>query len=252
MRWDPTQYGRYADQRSRPFFDLVARIGAASPGEVTDLGCGTGELTITLAERWPGATVHGIDSSADMIDRAPRGQGVDFTLGEAQEFDATGTDVLVSNALLQWVPEHDALLLRWAEQLNPGGWLAFQVPANFGAPSHRLMRQLADSPRWRRQLKGVLRDAPVAQPSQYLELLATPGLEVDAWQTEYLHVLQGQDPVLQWVRGTALRPVLSTLSADDADDFSAEYAALLREAYPPMPFGTVFGFLRTFVVAHKA
>src|SRR5690348_15020962 len=104
MRWDPAQYGLYADQRSRPFFDLVARIGAAAPGEVTDLGCGTGELTVTLAERWRGATVHGIDSSADMIDRAPLGQAVDFRLGEAQDFDATGTDVLVSNALLQWVP----------------------------------------------------------------------------------------------------------------------------------------------------
>jgi trans-aconitate 2-methyltransferase len=251
MRWDPAQYGLYADQRSRPFFDLIARIGAASPRTVVDLGCGTGELTVSLAQRWPGASVQGIDSSADMIDQAPRGQGVEFMLGTAQEFDATGTDVLVSNALLQWVPGHDALLIRWAEQLARDGWLAFQVPANFSAPSHRLMRHLAASPRWQRQLSGVLRDEPVAEPPQYLDLLATRGLEVEAWQTEYQHVLQGPDPVLEWVRGTALRPVLSTLSGDEAAEFSAEYAVLLREAYPPRPYGTVFGFLRTFVVAHK-
>jgi trans-aconitate 2-methyltransferase len=252
MRWDPTQYGRYADQRSRPFFDLVARIGAASPDRVTDVGCGTGELTVTLAQRWPAASVRGIDSSPDMIDRAPPDRGVVFALGEAQEFDASGTDVLVSNALLQWVPGHDALLLRWAEQLNSGGWLAFQVPANFSAPSHRLMRELAASPRWERELSGVLREAPVAEPEQYLDLLATRGLEVEAWQTEYLHLLQGPDPVLEWVRGTGLRPVLSTLSGEEAAEFSAEYASLLREAYPPRPYGTVFGFLRTFVVAHKS
>jgi trans-aconitate 2-methyltransferase len=113
------------------------------------------------------------------------------------------------------------------------------------------MRQLADSPRWQRQLGGVLRNEPVAQPPQYLDLLATQGLEVEVWQTEYLHVLQGRDPVLDWVRGTALRPVLGTLSTDDAAEFSAEYAALLREAYPSRPYGTVFGFLRTFVVARK-
>lgn len=251
IRWDPIQYSRYADQRSRPFFDLVARIGAASPDAVADLGCGTGELTVSLAQRWPGALVQGIDSSADMIERAPREQGVEFRLGTAQEFDATGIDVLISNALLQWVPGHDALLVRWAEQLAPGGWLAFQVPSNFSAPSHQLMRRLADSPRWRTALSGVLRVAPVAEPSDYLELLATRGLDVEAWQTEYLHVLQGPDPVLEWVRGTALRPVLSTLSDDDAAEFSAEYASLLRDAYPPWPYGTVFGFRRTFVVAHK-
>jgi trans-aconitate 2-methyltransferase len=252
MRWDPTQYGLYAGQRSRPFFDLVAQIGAEAPDTVVDLGCGTGELTVSLAQRWPAASVTGIDSSADMIERAPEEERVEFRLGEAQDLDATGTDVLVSNALLQWVPGHDALLVRWAEQLGSGGWLAFQVPANFGAPSHRLMRSLADSPRWRRRLGGVLRADPVFEPSQYLELLATNGLEVDAWQTDYLHVLQGPDPVLEWVRGTGLRPVLNTLADDEAAEFSAEYASLLREAYPQRPYGTVFGFLRTFVVARKS
>lgn len=252
MRWDPTQYARYTGYRSRPFFDLVAQIGAESPGAVLDVGCGAGELTLTLAQRWPAATLLGVDSSPDMIDRAPVGRGATFRIAKAQDVEATGVDVLISNAALQWVPEHAELLTTWAEQLNNGGWLAFQVPANFDAPSHRLMRELADTPPWRTRLQGVLRDAlAVAEPETYLALLTAQGLQVDVWQTRYLHVLHGDDPVLDWVRGTGLRPVLEALDSDGAAAFCEAYAALLREAYPPAPYGTVFPFLRTFAIAHK-
>lgn len=253
MRWDPTQYARYSDYRSRPFFDLVAQIGAQSPRSVVDVGCGSGELTVTLAQRWPTATLRGLDSSAEMIAQTPVGRGVRFAVQAAQDFDAVDVDVLISNAALQWVPQHQDLLTRWAGQLNDGGWIAFQVPANFDAPSHRLMRELADSPRWRHRLQGVLRGAlAVAEPDVYLDLMTARGLQADVWQTRYLHVLQGEDPVLEWVRGTGLRPVLAALTDDEAEEFNAEYAALLRQAYPRRPYGTVFPFLRTFVVAHKA
>jgi trans-aconitate 2-methyltransferase len=252
MRWDPTQYARYSSERNRPFFDLVAQVGASDPRVVVDLGCGPGDLTVTLKERWPSAQVRGIDSSAEMIERAPVDQGVAFALGTAQDFEASDVDVLVSNAMLQWVPDHLGLLVRWAAQLNAGGWLAFQVPANFRAPSHLLMRELADSPSWQPKLAGVLRGpASVAEPSEYLDLLIDQGLTVTVWQTEYLHILSGPDPVLEWVRGTGLRPVLAALDDEDAAAFSAQYAALLRPVYPEQPYGTVFGFLRTFVVAHK-
>jgi trans-aconitate 2-methyltransferase len=252
IRWDPAQYARFADHRSRPFFELVGRIGASDPSRVVDLGCGSGELTVTLAQRWPSARVLGIDSSPEMIDRAPAGAGVEFALGDAAGFDATGTDVLVSNSMLQWVPDHLALLERWADQLGPGAWLAFQVPANFDAPSHRLMRELAESGEWRAPLDGVLRHADaVAPPARYLDVLARRGLEVDAWQTVYEQILTGDDPVLEWVRGTGLRPVLAALDAEAAARFEAQYAARLREAYPAAPYGTVFGFARTFVVARK-
>lgn len=255
MQWDPAQYALFNRERDRPFFDLTGQIGAAEPGLVVDLGCGSGELTATLAQRWPAAAVRGLDSSVQMIERsaAYAGDRVSFVLADAADVDATGVDVLVSNALLQWVPAHPQLLSRWAGQLNAGGWLAFQVPANFSAPSHRLMRELADSARWRDRLAGVLRHGDaVAEPGEYLELLTGAGLRVNAWQTRYLHLLSGPDPVLEWVRGTGLRPVLQALPEDEAAEFSAEYAALLRQAYPARPYGTVFEFLRTFVVAHKA
>lgn len=252
MRWDPAQYARYADERGRPFFELTARIGAEHPQRVVDLGCGSGELTVTLAERWPDAHVRGLDSSPEMIDRAPRDRGVDFAVAQAQDFDATGIDVLISNAMLQWVPDHPRLLARWGEEIAGGGWLAFQVPANFDAPSHRLMRELAASPRWSDKLAGVLRHADaVAAPGEYLDLLASRGFAVDAWQTEYEHVLTGEDPVLHWVRGTGLRPVLAALDTADADAFQTEYARALRCDYPARSYGTVFSFRRTFVVAHR-
>ncbi|MDQ2836285.1 MAG: methyltransferase domain-containing protein [Actinomycetota bacterium] len=255
MRWDPTQYARYDSERNRPFFDLLGQIRADSPGTVVDLGCGPGELTAALATRWPAATVRGLDSSPEMIERsaAYRSDRVSFRLADAAEFDATGVDVLISNALLQWVPGHGALLRRWATELNQDGWLAFAVPDNFSSPSHVLMRELAESPRWAASLSGVLRHADAVSPvADYLSLLADDGLQMTAWQTRYLHVLQGPDPVLEWVRGTGLRPVLATLSDDDAAEFEFSYRELLRTAYPQRDFGTVFPFLRTFVVGHKS
>ncbi len=253
MRWDPDQYSRYADERGRPFFDLITRIGAAAPRRVVDLGCGPGKLTVTLAERWPDAVIDGIDSSAPMIDAAPATARVHFTVGDIRSWTPSAdVDVVISNAALQWVPDHEQLLVEWAEALPRGAWLAWQVPGNFDAPSHTLMRTLAQSPRWAAQLGDVLRhrDAVLA-PIDYAHLLLQAGWQADVWETTYLHVLPGADPVLEWLRGTGLRPITNALSADDNVEFEASLAALLREAYPTTPNGTLFGFRRIFAVGHK-
>ena len=253
--WSPHEYRAYASHRSRPFFELLARVGAEHPSYVVDLGCGPGERTADLAARWPGAVVEGVDASERMIAEARRSAGgaLRFTVGDLAGWTpGRPVDVIFSNAALQWVPEHRRLLPAWVGALAPGGWLAFGMPGNFDGPGHTLLRELCDSPRWGDRLGGVNRHDVVGDPQEYLDLLGGLGCEVDAWETTYLQVLQGEDPVLDWMRGTALRPALGVLT-DDAErrEFLTELAGLLREAYPPRPYGTVFPFRRIFVVSQR-
>lgn len=254
MRWDPAQYGRFADERNRAFLDLTARIDARAPRHVVDIGCGPGYLTGLLAKRWPSALVEGIDSSTEMIAAAADVPRVSFSVADAAGWRPTGdVDVIVSNAALQWVPSHQQLMADWAQALPNDGWLAVQVPGNFDSPSHGLMRALADTPRWAPKLSNVVhhRDA-VGSPESYAAILLGAGLAADVWETTYLHVLRGNDPVLEWLRGTGLRPLLAALSTQEAGEFSTELAAELREAYPQGPHGTVFPFRRIFAVGHKS
>jgi trans-aconitate 2-methyltransferase len=255
--WDPARYLRFAGERARPFAELVARVGADAPATVVDLGCGEGSLTVSLARRWPGARVTGVDSSPEMIAAASaqaRPERVRFTLADVRDWTPPGpVDVVVSNAVLHWVPDHHRLLDRWAGWLPAGGWIAVQVPGNFRAPTHALLADLCRSPRWADRLAGA---APhpdaVLEPAGYLDVLTGAGLSADAWETTYLHVLTGADPVLAWVRSTVLRPVLALLPEEDAGRFTAEYAAALREAYPPRPDGTtVLPFRRVFAVGTR-
>jgi trans-aconitate 2-methyltransferase len=251
MRWNPDIYRTYSDERSRPYFDLTAQIGATDPATVIDLGCGSGELTATLAERWPQAHIVGLDSSAEMLANSPDTE-VTFMQGDIATWaPEVSPDVIVSNAALQWVPDHLPMVVRWGDALPAGGWLAFQVPANFQSPSHVLMRETAALPRWRAPLDGVLQHDVIETAQTYWAALCEVGCEVTTWDTTYLHVLQGEDPVLTWVRGTGLRPVLGALDPDESAAFEEHYAALLRAAYPSTPYGTPYPFLRRFVVAHK-
>jgi trans-aconitate 2-methyltransferase len=293
--WDAALYLRFGGERARPFFDLLARVGAELPGYVVDMGCGPGNLTALLAERWPAATVCGVDSSPEMIEAAralaaespqakvaspqlkaassqlkagstsrppaPSGSGpvatnhapgLSFMLDDIRFWKPQSLpDVIISNAVLQWVPGHRELLVRWADQLARGGWMAFQVPANFDQPSHAIMREMAAAARWRPLLRDVELNRQSADPADYADLLAQAGLEVDAWETTYVHILQGEDPVLEWYKGTGLRPVLTALDADQARDFLAEYGTRVREAYPPSSFGTLFPFRRVFAVGRR-
>ncbi len=272
--WDPAQYLRFAEERTRPLHDLLARVPALPDPDrpvVLDIGCGPGNSTAVLRERWPHARITGIDSSPEMLTTA-RSTGeptADYLLADARTYDPApaSPDLIVSNATLQWLnPDaptkagkegkagreygHLGLLPRWAGALRPGGTLAFQVPGNFDAPSHTLLAELRRGPRWRGLLGADAVRAGVHSPAEYLDVLTGAGCTADVWETTYSTLLGGPDPVLEWVKGTALRPVLGRL-ADPADRaaFLAEYGALLREAYPAGPHGTVFPFRRIFAVA---
>jgi trans-aconitate 2-methyltransferase len=259
--WDPRQYAAFADHRGRPFADLLARVDADDPRLVVDLGCGPGELTLGLARRWPSARVVGVDSSPDMLARARELDAdgrVEWVEAAAEDWDPTesggSVDVLVTNATLQWVPSHLRLIPAWVEALAPGGTFAMQVPSNFDAPSHRLMREVAARhPRADDLRPGLARAQAVAQPQTYAALLLDLTPDVDVWQTTYEHVLaadpDGPHPVLEWVRGTGLRPVLGVLDEQEREAFVADYEKELETAYPRKAYGVLFPFTRTFAVA---
>jgi trans-aconitate 2-methyltransferase len=265
MAWDPRQYALFGTHRGRPFADLLNRVSADRPRAVVDLGCGDGPLTLSLLDRWPDARVIGVDSSTQMLEAA-RGHDLEgrvkWVEDRAEDWDPTTVgapiDVLVSNAALQWVPGHLDLLPRWVEGIAPGGWLAIQVPGNFDAPSHALMREVAARQRRAAELERVLRRSiTIATPAEYLAAFARLGLEPDVWETTYQHVLDPQgsqrSPVLEWVRGTGLRPVLDVLADPvERDTFLEEYTRALDQAYPRQPYGVVLSFRRIFAVGHRA
>ena len=254
--WDPDVYQRYARERGRPFDDLVAQVRAQAPRTVVDLGCGPGDRTATLLQRWPGAVVTGVDSSPEMVadatGRAVPGR-LEFVQADLRTWRSPEpVDVVLSNATLQWLPDHLDLLPALVDAVAPGGWLAFQVPADFAGPSHALLAAQRLSTRWRDLVgAGADRALAVHEPAVYLAALADLGLAVDVWETTYLHLLAGEDAVLEWTRGTALRPVLAALDEGEQAEFLAEYGAALRASYPRQPHGTVLPFRRIFAVAQR-
>ncbi|WP_037612742.1 trans-aconitate 2-methyltransferase [Streptomyces albus] len=264
--WDPEQYLRHSGPRLRPLLDLLAHVPDDLPGSprprIADLGCGPGGPSEALAARWPGAHITGYDSSPQMLAEAAahtRPGRLDFAHADLAHWRPDPDErfgLLFSNAALHWVPGHPEAFADWIGALPAGGVLAFQVPGNFDAPTHTLLAELRGSPRWRARLGGgPARTRPVLDPAGYAALLAPlgpHGCGVDAWETTYLHRLTGPDPVLDWTKGSTLRPVLARLKDDPAarDAFLAEYAAALRDAYPPGPDGvTAFPFRRVFVIA---
>lgn len=250
MSWDPKNYLSYADERTRPAADLLARVGDVSPARVVDLGCGPGNSTALLAARWPDATVDGVDSSEEMLQQA-RACGVraNWVLGDVARWAPdTPYDVVFSNATYQWLPDHAALLPRLMRFVKAGGVFAFQVPGNFGAPSHVLMREVAESGAWAAKLRHV-RGLSVLPVAAYYDILSPLARTLDIWETTYLHVLEGDDPVFNWVSATGLRPFVQVLEGAERAGFVEAYRAKLREAYPKRGDGkTLFAFQRLFAV----
>jgi trans-aconitate 2-methyltransferase len=251
--WDPRQYLKFSDHRLRPALDLIARIPPRDFARVWDLGCGPGNVTKLLAERWPAARVSGLDSSAAMLAKARAAAAIEWIEGDIATWSPPEPpDLIFSNATLHWLPDHAALFRRLFAALAPGGVLAVQMPRNHAAPSHTALRAVAENASWARRLSPVLAQNRVDDPADYYDWLAPAAASIDIWESEYLHVLRGDNPVVEWTRGSALKPFLDALDPPEARRFEAEYAARIAAAYRPRPDGTtLFPFRRLFIMAMR-
>ena len=252
MAWDPAQYLKFADHRLRPAVDLLNRIDAEGPARVYDLGAGAGNVTRLLKERWPDAQVTGVDGSREMLEKAavaaPHIQWEQADLATWKP--SRPADVVYSNAALHWLDGHGRLFPDLLQALAPGGVLAVQMPRNFDAPTHTLVADAARSGPWRERLEPMLRPSPVHEPGFYYDLLAPRAAGLDIWETEYLQVLEGEDPVKEWIKGSWLAQFLDALDEPQRTAFEATYARLAAEAYPRRPDGrTLLPFRRLFIVA---
>ncbi len=254
MTWDPSHYLQFADDRSRPFLDLVARI-PGEPRSIVDLGCGPGHLTAVLRARWPEATIHGVDSSPEMMDRANAGNDDPHATYEVDDVSTwtpqTDVDAIVSNALFQWVPDQLAVIERLSSLVPAGGTFALQVPNNYAGPSHTLLHEISSRGPYASHTEHLHADRRMP-PEAYLELFTRLGWQADVWETTYLHVLKGDDPVFSWISSTGARPIIQALPDGLREEFVDEYKAALRQAYPHTPHGTVFRFERVFAVARQS
>jgi trans-aconitate 2-methyltransferase len=248
--WDDAQYLKFADERTRPARELLERVPVASARRVVDLGCGPGNSTALLQARWPDAQLTGVDDSAEMLKRArqelPNVEWIEADAGTYAPNEPV--DVLFSNALLQWLPAHERLVPRLLSHVRPGGALAFQVPYNFNEPSHRAMRETPGP--WASRTAAVRTQSPVSAPAFYYDLLAPSASSVDIWQTRYEHVMADATAIVEWVKGTGLRPYLEALTPSERPLFLEAYTRAIDAAYPPRRDGKrLFSFPRLFVVA---
>lgn len=259
LTWDPDSYMAFADLRSRPGLELIARINHPNPEVIVDLGCGPGHLTAVLARRWPDARIVGIDDSAEMLERAasqfPSQQWPTIKWQHAEIatwVPSYPVSIVFSNAALHWLGNHQVLLPYLLSLISIGGVLAVQMPDNWDQPSHRQISRLVDDPRWRSRTAPVFLGHPVADPAEYRSWLRPQAVELDLWRTTYHHVLEGPDAVVEWVQGSVLRPILAALEPEEAADFLTQLTEAYRTAYPMEADGmTPFPFSRLFIVARR-
>jgi trans-aconitate 2-methyltransferase len=253
MTWSARQYVAFEEERTRPVRDLLGAVPLGSAGRAIDLGCGPGNSTEVLVARFPDASVQGLDSSPDMIDAARRRlPEASFEVGSVEDWDDPHAfDVILANAVFHWVPDHARLFPRLVGKLTPGGALAVQMPDNLEEPSHRLMRQVASEGPWSERLAAAAGERTQVETAQwYFELLKPLCARVDVWRTTYHHPLAGPAAVVEWFKGTGLRPFLAPLDEPQRAAFLTRYEAAVADAYPAAADGTVLlPFPRLFVVA---
>lgn len=251
--WSPSQYLRFADERTRAGAELLARVGLTAPKRVTDVGCGPGNSTELLAARWPSAAITGFDSSPAMIAAAEaRLPGVRFFIADAGSWLPDGDDVVFANAVFHWVPDHVARLARILAAMKRGAVLAVQMPDNFAAPVHEAMREAASAGPWAGAFDGLFTRESVAPVGVYYDALAPHAARIDLWQSVYHHLVADVRAIVEWMEGTGLRPYLERLDGSDRAAFLAAYEARLAAAYPQRADGRViFAAPRLFIVAER-
>jgi trans-aconitate 2-methyltransferase len=250
--WDAGQYLRFADERTQSAIDLLSRIGLEVPRHVVDLGCGPGNSTGLLKARWPDADVTGIDNSADMLAAARREHpAIGFAAADIGDWRPERRwDVVFSNAALQWVGDHGAVVPRWMAAVAENGVLAVQMPRNHDFATHALMRQVAAEGPWRDRLVGARDPSPVQPPEFYYDCLAPLSRRVVLWETNYIQVMDSVAAIIDWLRGTGLRPFLARLTADEQRFFLDRYAALLADTFPTRADGRILlPYPRLFFIA---
>lgn len=251
--WSAQQYLKFEDERTRPVNDLIARIPLEKPQGIVDIGCGPGNSTEELKRHWPQAQLAGFDTSPDMLEKArARLPEVSFTLNDARYYQPDADiDLLFSNAVFQWVPDHIQHLQRLLKELKQGGVLAVQMPDNRNEASHRMMREVAKDSRWIERLNNAPRP-PMPSVNAYYDALAPFASHIDIWHTIYNHPLDGHSAITEWVKSTGLRPFLDPLNEEEQLDYLAEYTERLAEHYPVTVDGKVLLHLpRVFIVAMR-
>ena len=254
--WDPKQYLQFAEERTLPCRDLVRRIELNAPASIIDLGCGPGNSSAVIADRWPQAQITGLDNSPEMIAAARRALPQNnWIVGDIMgwaEGDDHPFDLVFSNAAMQWVDDHSVAFARLMQHVAPGGALAAQMPGNYDAPAHLLMRELSASPAWRDRFPQSVREWNVHDLPFYYDVLNPHAKRVDLWATEYIHNMPESGAIVEWYRGTGLRPFLDALTSEsDRERFTNEYGQRLRAAYPQQSDGRVlFPFRRLFMIAY--
>ncbi|HEY7391766.1 MAG TPA: methyltransferase domain-containing protein [Bryobacteraceae bacterium] len=254
-KWDAKQYLKFGDQRTQPVRDLISRIQLPNPRRIIDLGCGPGNSTEELRRRWPEADITGLDSSPEMIGRA-RGafpEAIWVAADAASWKAAEPFDLVFSNAMLHWVRNHEDVCPRLLDQVADGGALAFQVPAHYDSRLHREIMEVSREPEWTDRMAGARAALTNHPPEFYYDLLKSRAFRLDIWETTYYHVLAGPDSVLEWFRGSGLRPFLEALDGDgERREFERRLAARYEKTYSRRPDGKIlFPFRRLFLIAYR-